>query len=125
PVNADGEVVPMDHFKEPAEVEVLSEQHPWTHAWIAVLDHPYYAQTAANGTYSIDGIPAGKYHLRAWHPGLGFVDDSVNVIAGQTVSLAFRIRTLAPSTPENPITPSPDSLPGAASSTPGVPILPT
>jgi hypothetical protein len=123
PFNDDGEVVPVDRFNEAAEIEVVCEQHPWTHAWIAVLDHPYYAQTAANGTFSIDGIPAGKYHVRAWHPALGLVDDSVNVVAGQQVSLALRILKAAPATPEKPTTP--DTLRPAASSTPAVPILPT
>src|SRR2546423_14826096 len=92
PFNDDGEVVPIDRFKEAAEIEVVSDRHPWSHAWIAVLDHPYYAQTAANGTFSIDGIPPGRYVLRAWHPALGFADDSVTVMAGQQVSVAFRIR---------------------------------
>lgn len=121
PFNDDGEVVPVDRFKEPAEIEVVCEQHPWTHAWIAVLDHPYYAQTATNGTFSIDGIPAGKYHVRAWHPALGVVDDSINVVAGQQVSLALRILKAAPATPEKPM----ETLRPAASSTPAVPLLPT
>src|SRR5437868_3919075 len=122
PFNDDGEVVPVDRFTEPAEVEVICEQHPWTHAWIAVLDHPYYAQTAGNGTFSIDGIPAGKYHVRAWHPALGVVDDSINVVAGQQLSLALRILKAAPATPEKPTT---DTARPAASRTPAVPILPT
>ena len=123
PFNDDGEVVPVDRFNEPAEIEVVCEQHPWTHAWIAVLDHPYYAQTAANGTFGIEGIPAGRYHVRAWHPALGVVDDSVTVVAGQSVNLPLRIRTLAPATPEPPIA-RPDSA-KTASSTPAVPLLPT
>ncbi|MDP9200599.1 MAG: DUF4198 domain-containing protein, partial [Gemmatimonadota bacterium] len=68
PFNDDGELVPLDRFSEPAQIEVVSDRHPWTHAWIVVVDHPYYAQTAANGTFSIAGIPPGRYGVRAWHP---------------------------------------------------------
>ena len=126
PFNDDGEVVPVDRFKDAAEIEVVCEQHPWTHAWIAVLDHPYYALTAGNGTFNIDGIPAGKYHVRAWHPALGFVDDSVTVVAGQSVNVAFRIRKASPATPTVPVNqPSPDSVRAAASSTQAIPLLPT
>ena len=124
PFNDDGEVVPVDRFKESAEIEVVSDRHPWSHAWIAVLDHPYYAQTAANGAFTIEGIPAGRYLFRAWHPALGFADDSVNVVAGQQVSVAFRIRPTVRTTP-TPSSPLPSdsqraavSIPPAASSTP-------
>lgn len=120
PFNDDGEVVPVDRFTEPAEVEVVSEQHPWTHAWLAVLDHPYFAQTDAKGSFRIDGVPPGKYHIRAWHPSIGFADDSVTVPAGQQVTVAFRIRKAAVAAPTvvSPETPT-------ASSTPAIPILPT
>jgi hypothetical protein len=124
PFNDDGEVVPVDRFTVPAEIEVVSEQHPWTHAWMAVLDHPYYAQTAANGTFSIDGVPPGRYRIRAWHPSLGFVDDSVTVAAGQQASVAFRILKAAPAVPTPAIAP-PESVLPAAVAAPPVPILPT
>jgi hypothetical protein len=125
PFNDDGEVVPVDRFKEPAEIEVVSDRHPWTHAWIAVLDHPYYAQTAANGAFSIDGIPPGRYHFRAWHPSLGFTDDSATVVNGQQVSIAFRIRAGAPKTPALVPLPPSDSQRVTASSTPVVSKAPT
>ncbi len=125
PFNDDGEVVPVDKFREPAEIEVVCEQHPWTHAWIAVLDHPYFALTTASGTFSIDGIPAGRYRVRAWHPALGFADDSVTVTAGQQASVAFRIRPTATNGPAVPTQAPAESVRPAASSTPAVPILPT
>ncbi|HET6761323.1 MAG TPA: carboxypeptidase regulatory-like domain-containing protein [Gemmatimonadaceae bacterium] len=131
PFNDDGEVVPLDVFREPAQIEVVSDRHPWTRAWIAVLDHPYYAQTAASGAFSIDGIPPGRYLVRAWHPGLGVADDSVTVPAGQQVSVAFRIRpkpsaTGAPA-PRPPSISEPEPVPSApaASSTPTSSSTPT
>ena len=125
PFNDDGEVVPVDKFVESAEIEVVCEQHPWTHAWIAVLDHPYFTQTTAAGTFSIDGIPAGRYRVRAWHPALGFADDSVTVTAGQQTSVAFRIRPSATNGPAVPTQVPAESVRPAASSMPAVPILPT
>ena len=122
PFNDDGEVVPVDRFTEPMEVEVVCEQHPWTHAWLAVLDHPYYAQTSSTGTFTIDGIPAGRYRVRAWHPALGFVDDSVTVSAGQQTSVAFHIRSgAAAPTQVKPPAPEPFNVPAASSTPSGIP----
>jgi hypothetical protein len=117
PFNDDGEVVPIDRLREPAQIEVVSEQHPWTHAWIAVLDHPYFAQTDSKGTFKIDNVPPGKYQARAWHPALGFADATVTVPAGQQVIVEFRIRGTGPSAA--PVIAAPETLP-AASSTPPI-----
>jgi hypothetical protein len=123
PFNDDGEVVPVDKFREPAQIEVVCEEHPWTRAWLAVLDQPYYAETSASGAFTIADVPAGTYHLRAWHPLLGFADDSVTVTAGQQASVAIRIRptpATAPTTPtqEKPVLASPTAAPPT-------PVLPT
>ena len=96
----------------------------------SLFDHPYYARTAASGTFSIDGIPPGRYLVRAWHPSLGVADDSVTVPAGQQVSVAFRLRPKASATgapaPAPPISepvilpsiPAASTTPTAATSTP-------
>jgi hypothetical protein len=122
PFNDDGEVVPVDKVKEPAEIEIVSEQHPWTHGWMVVLDHPYYAQTDSKGTFKIDGVPPGSYQLRSWHPELGYADARVTVAAGQQAVVEFHIR---PGGVAAPTVVSPTDSTRAASSTPAIPILPT
>lgn len=123
PFNDAGEVVPLDHiFKEPSQIEVVCEQHPWTRAWVAVLDHPYAAKTAANGTFNIPDIPPGRYRIRAWHPHLGFADDSVTVVAGQQANVGFRIHR--PGAPPRPAVTQPAAVPVPAPPTTPLETLP-
>ena len=122
PFNDNGEVVPVDKLREPAEIEVVCEEHPWTHAWIVVLDHPYFAQSSPSGSFTIDGIPPGRYRVRAWHPALGFTDDSVTVIGGQQTSVGFRIRPSASVPSAIPTQSAAESVHSAASSTSTVPL---
>ncbi len=92
PFNDNGEVVPFDHLLDkPAELEINCELHPWSKAYILVFDHPYFASTSNAGTFSIDDIPAGAYHVRAWHPSLGLSDQTVTIVAGQPASLALKL----------------------------------
>ncbi len=92
PFNDNGEVVPFDHLLDkPAQLEVNCEIHPWTKAYILVFDHPYFATTAAGGTFSIDDVPPGTYHVRAWHPVLGLSDQTVTISGGQSATLALKL----------------------------------
>jgi hypothetical protein len=108
PFNDNGEVVPFDHLLDkPAELEINCELHPWSRAYILVFDHPYFATTAAAGTFSIDDIPPGTYHVRAWHPVLGLSDQTVTIIAGQSSTLAMKLtgkQAPAEETPPHPDT---------------------
>jgi carboxypeptidase family protein len=99
PFNDNGQVVPFDKLlTTPAELEVLCDLHPWSRAWIVVLDHPYYAMSSKSGDFTIDGIPPGTYHLRAWHPALGRADQTITVAAGGQSAVSLEL-TAAPPTP--------------------------
>lgn len=63
--------------------------HPWMNAYLGVLDHPYYAVSIEDGTFSIDKLPAGTYTLEAWHEELGTATQQVTVAAGQTADVNF------------------------------------
>lgn len=76
------QVIPSElPFKSPGLVMVRDPQHAWTRAWLAVFDHPYFAVTAANGTYAITGVPPGNYTLHAWHERTGDMTQKVTVPA--------------------------------------------
>jgi hypothetical protein len=50
-------------------VPVKCNQHPWMKAYIGVTKHPFFAVSAEDGTFTISGVPAGKYTVVAWKEG--------------------------------------------------------
>ena len=54
-------------FKTPGVVNVYCNIHPQMSAVVVVRDNPFYAKTGKDGTFSIAGVPSGKYTLVAWH----------------------------------------------------------
>jgi len=41
--------------------------HPFMHGWILVKDDPYMVTSAADGTFEIKNVPAGKREFEFWH----------------------------------------------------------
>ena len=56
-------------FDKPGVVVLGCNIHDWMLAYIYVVDTPYFAKTQ-NGRGRIEGLPAGEYDLKAWHPQL-------------------------------------------------------
>lgn len=54
-------------FEQAGVVELLCNVHIEMSAYIVVLKNPYFARTEPDGTYRIEGVPAGKHRLRCWH----------------------------------------------------------
>lgn len=80
----EGQVVPDEEILErPALVHATCELHPWSEAWLAVFDHPYFAVTAPDGAFVIDSVPVGTYRLVAWHAAAGKEEREVVVRAGE------------------------------------------
>jgi plastocyanin len=68
-------------------IDVKCDVHGWMQGYLHVLDHPYYDVTTADGTFDLGDLPPGHYVIEAWHPTLGMVSQSIEVTAGQPVSL--------------------------------------
>ncbi len=43
--------------------------HPWTSAFLFVVQHPYFAVSDEQGVFQLDDVPAGTYELCVWHEG--------------------------------------------------------
>ena len=60
--------------------------HGWMNASVGVLDHPYFAVTKPDGSFSIPNLPPGSYTLAAWHEKLGTQTLPVTVAAKESKS---------------------------------------
>ena len=72
-------------------VRVVCDFHPWMLAWHLPLDHPYGALTGEEGTFTIEGVPAGNHKFAVWHEGRKLGDYSVTVQPDQQAQLDITI----------------------------------
>lgn len=60
-------------------IPVRCDVHGWMRAYIGVVDHPYYAVSERDGTFTIANLPPGDYVLEAWHERYGAQTLNVSV----------------------------------------------
>lgn len=70
-------------------VKIRCDVHGWMSAYAGVLDHPYFAVSGEDGSFSIEGLPAGTYTLEAWHETLGTQTMEVTVGDGEAATTDF------------------------------------
>jgi uncharacterized membrane protein/plastocyanin len=63
--------------------------HPWMGAYIAVMDHPYYAVTKSDGRFELPPLPPGKYTLEAWHEVFGTQKKEIELSSAGISDLSF------------------------------------
>ncbi|MFO1192725.1 MAG: methylamine utilization protein [Rhodoferax sp.] len=68
-------------------------------AWVVVVDTPYFGRSGANGTITLNQVPAGNYRLRVWHPGLPVgapATDQPLAVGATDVSTSARLTGVVP-----------------------------
>jgi hypothetical protein len=88
---AKGEDETFTFSKSELAIPIKCNIHPWMRAWLHVSEHPYFAVTAADGAYSIPGLPPGEYEILAWHERFlkAPLISNVKVESGKTSTLDF------------------------------------
>ncbi len=84
----------MTHTFTAKEVMVpfKCDVHGWMNAYVAVMDHPYFAVTGNDGTFSLASLPPGTYTIEAWHEKLGASTQSVTIGPKETKDVAFSFK---------------------------------
>ena len=69
--------------EERRPTKVVCDIHPWMTSYIFIIDHPLAAVTKADGSFEINGVPAGPQQLVVWQSKNGIVSSGGN--KGETV----------------------------------------
>ena len=69
-------------FNNPGPVAILCNIHSTMNGYVFVVDSPYYTKAQASGTFSIRGVPPGRYELVAWHEAATHVTRKAIVVGG-------------------------------------------
>jgi plastocyanin len=66
-------------FVKECAATILCLIHPEMEAFVLAVPSPYFAVTAADGSYTITGVPEGSLTVKVWHPKLKAAEKAVTV----------------------------------------------
>ena len=85
-------------FDKPGAVVLGCNIHDWMVGYIYVVDTPYFAKTGQSGSARFEGLPAGDYQVRIWHPYMKTEPAPLplKLENGGTGNVSFRLELSAP-----------------------------
>jgi hypothetical protein len=79
-------------LKPEVMIAVKCNIHRWMHAFIGVVDNPYFAVTGSDGSFEIRNLPPGNYVIEAWQEKLGKKDQDITVAPQGTTTASFTFK---------------------------------
>ena len=83
-------------FTRAGIVKVFCEIHSHMSAVVRVFDHDWFTVPNEDGTFAIDGVPAGDHTLVAWHERIGERRDRITIRSGAATPIHFTLPVLEP-----------------------------
>jgi plastocyanin len=74
-------------LKEEGILQLRCDVHGWMMAYVGVVNHPHFAVTPADGSFTLANVPAGTHTIRVWHEQYGVRTSAVRVDAEQTAAV--------------------------------------
>jgi len=73
--------------RDPGMLQLKCDVHTWMVAFVGVVDHPFFAVTDTDGSFTLRDVPEGTYGLQTWHERLGVKKTQVRVEGGKDSAL--------------------------------------
>jgi plastocyanin len=81
-------------YDKPEFIPVKCNIHPWMHGYFVVLGTQNYSVTGNDGTFSLKGLPPGKYTVTAWQEKFGTQSQEVTVTGTGATKADFVFKAL-------------------------------
>jgi plastocyanin len=81
--------IPTQVFDKPGLVILRCDIHEHMRGLILVLNTPYFVMTDTNGHFRLEGLPAGRYTLKAWIDSRTTREKPVELKNGETLHVDF------------------------------------
>ena len=89
PAGAADVTIKMKRSEVSPPMKVKCDIHPWMNAFVAVVDHPYFAVTGDDGSFALPNLPPGTYTIQAWHEKYDAMEQTVTIADSESQTLEF------------------------------------
>ena len=89
PAGAADIVIPLRRAEAGPPMKVKCDIHPWMNAYVAVVDHPYYAVTGPDGSFKLANLAPGTYTIEVWHEKYDVQEQTITIADNEAKTLEF------------------------------------
>jgi hypothetical protein len=76
-------------MKPEVMIPIKCNIHSWMHAYLGVVDNPYFTVTDGSGNFNLNNLLPGTYIIAAWQEKLGTQRQTITITPGEHAKLRF------------------------------------